>query len=239
MKLLDPQPGSDASARALAGPGLELSWLVMRRWFGRLRVSGRWLDQCLGARSGAWLGRTIGIGFAATALSVARLPDGALALVRMSLLALSWCVGLAALSLAGPTLERSIEAGRGLFESRGVSLGAMRAERPFLLLRWTLRKLVALELLVLVACAVVSEEAGRASRLLGLAGGSVVYLAALGAGLGAVAHVCREIGGERGRTWLVGAVLLPEFVAPALPELPTLVRSYAALLDLCLGLGGS
>src|SRR5690606_7348631 len=101
------------------------------------------------------------------------------------------------------------------------------------------RKLAPLALLVLAACAVVSDDAAHSARLPALAGGALVYLAALGAGLGAVAHVCHEIGGARGRAWLAGVVLLPELVAPAWPELPTLVKSYGALLDLCLGLGGS
>jgi hypothetical protein len=224
--------------RALVGPAAEFSWPHLRRWFGRLRVGGRWLDQCLGARAGAWFARTIGIGFAVTALSLARpLPDAAIAFVRLALVALSWCAGLAALSLAGPALERSLDTGRGLFESRGIPLAAVRAERTLWLVRWTLRQLVVLVLLVIAACAVATEDPVQTARLLGLALGSSVYLVVLGAALGAVAHVCHELGGERGRAWLLGVVLLPEFVAPAWPELPTLARSLAALLNLCLGLG--
>jgi hypothetical protein len=243
VQLLDPKPGGEAPAPALAGPGRELSWQhswqQLRRWFGRLRVAGRWLDHCLGARAGAWIARSVGLGFAVTALSLARpLPDAAIAFVRLSLVALSWCAGLAALSLAGPTLERSLATGRGLFENRGIPLAALRAERPLLLVRWTLRKLGVLVLLVLAACALATDDPWRASRLLELAAGAAVYLAALGAGLGAVAHVCHELGGERARAWLVGVVLLPELIAPAWPELPTLVHSYASLLNLCLGLGG-
>jgi hypothetical protein len=201
-------------------------------------VGGRWLDQCLGARAGAWFARTIGLGFAVTALSLARpLPDAAIAFVRLALVALSWCAGLAALSLAGPALERSLDAGRGLFESRGIPLAAVRAERTFWLVRWTLRQLVVLVLLVIAACAVATDDPVHTGRLLGLALGSSVYLVVLGAALGAVAHVCHELGGERGRAWLLGVVLLPELVAPAWPELPTLARSLAALLNLCLGLG--
>lgn len=238
MQQLDPQPGSEAPARAYAGAGPELSWLQLRRWFGRLRVGGRWLDQCFGARAGAWLARSVGIGFAVTALSLARpLPDAAIAFVRLSLVALSWCAGFAALSLAGPALDRGLDAGRGLFESRGIPLAAVHAERPFLLVRWTLRQLVVLVLLVIAACAVATGDPVHTSRLIGLALGASVYLVLLGAGLGVVAHVCHELGRERGRTWLVGVVLLPELIAPAWPELPTLVRSFATLLNLCLGLG--
>ena len=239
MQRLDPQPGSAATTPALAGGGPELSREHLRRWLGRLRVEARWLDQCLGARTGAWLARSVAFGFAVIALSLARpMPDAALALLRMALIALSWCAGLASLSLAGPALERSLEAGRGLFESRGISLATARAGHPFLLLRWTLVKLGVLVLLVLAACAIGTDDPLRASHLLALAAGALVYLAALGAGLGALAHACHELGGARGRAWLAGVVLLPELVAPAWPELPTLVRAYAALLNLCLGLGG-
>jgi hypothetical protein len=238
VQRLDPQPETHAPVRALAGPVAEFSWPPLRRWLGRLRVGGRWLDQCLGARAGAWLARMIGLGFAVTALSLARpMPDAAIAFVRLALVALSWCAGLAALSLAGPALHRSIDAGRGLFESRGVPFAALHAQRPLWLVRWTLRQLVLLVLLVIAACAVATDDPVHTARLLGLALGSSVYLVVLGASLGAVAHVCHELGGERGRAWLVGVVLLPELVAPAWPELPTLVRSLAALLDVCLGLG--
>jgi hypothetical protein len=201
-------------------------------------VGGRWLDQCGGARAGAWLARSVALGFALVALSLTRpLPDTAIAFVRLSLVALSWCAGLAALSLAGPALDRSLAGGRGLFESRGIPLAVMRAERPFLLLRWTLRKLFVLVLLVIAACAVATDDPLRASRLSALALGAGVYLALLGAALGVVAHLCHELGGERGRAWLVGVVLLPELVAPAWPELPTFAHSFAAVLNLCLGLG--
>lgn len=238
MQRLEPQPGSGAPARAFAGPRPELSWVATRRWFGRLRVGGRWLDQCAGARAGAWFARSVALGFAVAALSLTRpLPDTAIAFVRLSLVALSWCAGLAALSLAGPALDRALGAGRGLFEARGIPLARMRAERPFLLVRWTLRKLLLLVLLVIAACAIATDDPLRTSRLLELAFGSSVYLAVLGAGLGALAHMCHELGGERGRSWLLGVVLLPELIAPAWPELPTLARSLAALLNLCLGLG--
>jgi hypothetical protein len=238
VQALDPQPGSEAPVRALAGPRPEYFWAPARRWLGRLRVGGRWLDQCLGARAGAWFARSVALGFALAALSLTRpLPDAAIAFVRLALVALSWCAGLAALSLAGPALDRALDSGRGLFEGRGIPLAALRAERPFLLVRWTLRQLVLLVLLVIAACAIATDDPLRTSRLIELAFGSSVYLAVLGAGLGAVAHVCHELAGERGRSWLVGVVLLPELVAPAWPELPTLARSFAALLNLCLGLG--
>lgn len=238
VQALDPQPRSDAIALTPVRSGPPLARDELARRLGRLRVSGRWLDQCLGARAGAWLARTLGLAFAVTALTLARpLPDAAVAVLRLSLVALSWCVALPALSLAGPALERSLADGRGLFESRGIALGSLRAERPLLLLRWALRQLGVLVALVLAACVVSTDEAWRASRLLALAVGAGVYLVALGAGAGVIAHGCHELGKARGRALLTGVVLVPELLAPAWPELPTLVRSYAALLDACLGLG--
>jgi hypothetical protein len=238
VQVLDPQPEREAGVRAQRVPAAGLAGRQLQRSLGRLRVGARFLDACLGARSGAWLARTLGLGFAVTALSLARpLPDATLALLRMSLVALSWCVGLPALSLAGPTLEQSLVSGRGLLASRGIDLEAMRADRPLLLALWTLRKVAVVALLVLAACAVATSDPWRSARLLGLAGGALVYLTALGAGLGVVAGLCHALGGARGKGLLLGVVLLPELVAPAWPELPTLVGSYAALLDLCLGLG--
>jgi hypothetical protein len=96
-------------------------------------------------------------------------------------------VALPALSIAGSTLEQSLAAGRGLLASRGLGLDVLRAQQPLLLALWTLRKIGVVALLVLGACAVATSDPWRSARLLGLAGGSLIYLAALGAGLGVVA----------------------------------------------------
>jgi hypothetical protein len=82
-----------------------------------------------------------------------------------------------------------------------------------------------------------TADAWNTARLFGLALGALVYLTALGLGLGAVAWCCERIDAARGRALFVAVVLLPELVSPAFPELPTLVSFYARLLDLGLGLG--
>jgi hypothetical protein len=237
VQALDPQPGNPtAEVRA---PALQTPTRAeLRRVLGRWRVGGRWLDQCLGARAGAWFGRGLGLSFGMMALFMARpLPEAASAVLRLSLMSLSWCTGLAALSLAGPALERSLDAGRALIESRGITLGALRADRPLVLALWNLRKLGLPFAFVLGACLVATPDPWRAVQLLGLAAGAGVYLAALGAGLGVVAWLCHALGGTRGQSLLFYAVLVPELVSPAWPELPTLVKAYASLLDACLGLG--
>jgi hypothetical protein len=237
VQALDPQPGNP-TAEGRAPDFRAPTRAELRRVLGRLRVGGRWLDQCLGARAGAWFGRGLGLSFGMMALFMARpLPESASAVLRLLLMSLSWCTGLAALSLAGPALERSLDAGRALIESRGVTLAALRADRPLVLALWNLRKLGLPFAFVLGACVVATPDPWRAVQLLGLAAGAGVYLAALGAGLGVVAWLCHALGGTRGQSLLFYAVLVPELVSPAWPELPTLVKAYASLLDACLGLG--
>lgn len=237
MQALDPKPGNpraEVRAPALRAP----SPAELKRVLGRWRVGGRWLDQCLGARAGAFFGRGLGLSFALLALFMARpLPEAASAVLRLALISLSWCTGLAALSLAGPGLERALEAGRGLVESRGIGLATLRADRPLVLALWNLRKLGLPFALVLGGCVVATPDPWRVVSLLGLAAGAAVYLTALGAGLGVVAWLCHTLGGTRGQSLLFYAVLVPELVSPAWPELPTLVKVYASLLDACLGLG--
>jgi hypothetical protein len=203
-----------------------------------MRVGGRWLDQCLGARAGTWFARGLGLSFGMMALFLARpLPEAASAVLRLALVSLSWCTGLAALSLAGAALERSLDAGRGLLESRGIALVSVRRDRPLVLAFWNLRRLFPPFALVLGACVVGTTDPWQAAQLLGLAGGAIIYLAALGAGLGVVAQLCHVLGGARGQSLLLLAVLVPEVISPAWPELPTLGRAYAHLLDACLALG--
>jgi hypothetical protein len=230
---VEPLPGP--LGEGFAGGGDARVW---SRQLGRLQVSARWLDQCRGARVAAWLARACGLGFAITALSTARLlPEASTAVLRLALVVLSWCLGLAALSLAGPALERWLMAGRGLLENRGISPASLRAERPLLLAYWSVRKLGVLVGLVVVACLVGTRDPGQSARLLALAAGALVYLAALGGGLGLIAHLCGRLGGARGQSLLLGVLLVPELLAPVWPELPTVIASYASLLDVCLGLG--
>jgi hypothetical protein len=236
VQALDPQP-RDAGALDAFGPPTQTR-AGLRRGLGRMRVGGRWLDQCLGARAGAWFARGVGLSFGLLALFLARpLPEAASAVLRLALASLSWCTGLAALSLAGPTLERTLTAGRGLIESRGVQLATLRADRPLVLALWNLRRLLPPFALVLGASVVATPDPWRAAQLCALAAGALVYIAVLGAGLGVVAHVCHVLGGTRGQSLFWLAVLVPELISPAWPELPTLVKAYASLLDACLGLG--
>ena len=64
-----------------------------------------------------------------------------------------------------------------------------------------------------------------------------MVLVTAGGGLGLVAFLCERLGSGRGQSLLISAVLLPEMIAPAWPELPTLATTYGHWLDLCLGLG--
>jgi hypothetical protein len=139
--------------------------------------------------------------------------------------------------MAGAALERSLEAGRGVMESRGIALATVRQDRPLVLALWSLQKLAPPCALVLAACAVANSEPWRATQLVALAGGALVYIAALGAGLGAIAHVCHALGGARAQALLLFTLLVPELLSPAWPELPTVARAYSRLLDVCLGLG--
>jgi hypothetical protein len=236
--LVPKSEGRWTASAAAGGLGIAADSVDLKRIIGRARVAGRWLDQCLGARAGAWFARGLGLSFALMALFLARpLPEAANAILRLALVALSWCAGLAALSMAGAALERSLEAGRGVLESRGIALATVRKDRPLVLALWSLKKLGPPCALVLAACAAGTHDSWHAAQLLALAGGALVYITALGAGLGAVAHVCHALGGARAQSLLLIALLVPEFLSPAWPELPTVARAYAHLLDACLGLG--
>jgi hypothetical protein len=237
---LDPQPDAGAvgprALRRLGGGGPASARL--RRLLGRLHVSRRWLDRCFAARAGAWLARANGLGFGVMALVTSRpLPEARSAVLRLALIAFSWSAGLAALSLAGPGPERWLAEGRALLDSRGVGVERFRAERPLMLARWCLERLGAPVLLVIAGCIVGSPEPWRSLESLGLAAGALLYVASLGLGLGAVAHLCERLGAGRGQSFFLSVLLLPELIAPAWPELPTLTGSYGRLLDMCLGLG--
>ena len=235
MQALDPQPGGDAARLGLApfGAAEELG-----RRLGRLRLGQRWLGRCFGARVGAWLARANGLGFSLMALYLARpLPEARGAILRLALVNLSWCAGLAALSLAGTGSEKGLREGRGLLENRGVSPERTRAERPAVLTLWTVQTLGLPTLLVVAACLAAAPDALHAAHALGLALGSLAYLGALGLGLGLLATLCQRLGAARGQSLLLGIVILPELIAPAWPELPTVISAYAQVLDVCLGLG--
>lgn len=199
-----------------------------------MRVGQRHLDDCLGARAGAWLARAIGLGFAVSALLAARPLPGALdALLRLGLVMLSWCAGLAALSAAGPMSLRALAAGRGLLRARGVPLARVRREQALSLALWIVRHIGSLGLLLVVVCLAVTPEPWRAAQLLRLGVGTALYFTALGLGLGLLAQVSSVLGGSRGRALLMGLIFVPELLSPAWPELHTVPSTYARLLDVC------
>ncbi len=236
----EPQPGASGpmSSSARAGGGAGDALLDARRRLARLRVAQQALEQCLGARSAVWLARAAALGFAIAAFYAARpLPETHGALVHLALVTFSWCAGLAALSAAGPAPARLLEAGRGLLLNRGVPLSAVRAEQPLALSLWVLRRIGVLALLIISLALVATPEPLHAAHLLGLGLGALIYLGALGLGLGLLAQLCHVVGAAHGQALLLGVVLIPELLSPAWPGLPTLASSYAGVLDACLQIG--
>jgi hypothetical protein len=236
---LDPQPGADVvGARPLAPQPWGARRAELARRLGQLHVGRRWLDRCLGARAGSWLARANGFGFGLMALLTSRpLPEARAAVLRLALVAFSWSAGLAALSLAGAGPERWQAEGRALLEARGLPEDDFRAERPFVLARWCLERLGWPVLLVVLGCLAGSPEPWRVAESVGLGLGALCYVTTLGLGLGVVAFLCERLGSGRGQSLLLSALVLPELIAPAWPELPTLATTYGHWLDLCLGLG--
>lgn len=236
---LDPQPGADVVVARASSPPAFGSWkAALARQLGQLHVGRRWLDRGLGARAGTWLARANGFGFGVMALVTSRpLPEARSAVLRLALIAFSWSAGLAALSLAGAGPERWQAEGRGLLEARGVRDDRFRAQRAFVLARWCLERLGPPLLLVVAGCLAGSPVPWRAAESIGLGLGALCYVTTLGLGLGVVAFLCERLGSGRGQSLLISAVLLPELIAPAWPELPTLTNAYGRWLDLCLGLG--
>jgi len=237
--VLDPQPGADVvGTRALVQPPPGSRKAALARRLGQLHVGRRWLDRCFAARAGAWLARANGFGFGLMALLTSRpLPEARSAVLRLALVAFSWSAGLAALSLAGPGPERWLGEGRALLEARGVPEERFRAERPLVLARWCLERLGPPLLLVIAGCLAGSPAPWGVAESVALGLGALCYLTTLGLGLGLVAFLCERLGSGRGQSLLISALLLPELVAPAWPELPTLATTYGRWLDLCLGLG--
>jgi hypothetical protein len=237
VQAFDPEPGGATSGALTLGPA-PWSQRELRRGLARLHLGQRWLSRCWGARAGAWLARGYGLTFAVLAAYTARpFPELSRAVLRLSLVTLSWCAGLAALSLAGPGPERHLEEARGLLATRGVPAARLRAERPLMFVLWTIEKLAVIALCVVLAYVLATTDLRHTVRSFGLAIGALAYMTALGLGLGIVAWGCERLGGARGRALFIAVVLLPELVSPAWPELPTIVSSYGHLLDVCLRLG--
>lgn len=158
------------------------------------------------------------------------------AILHLACATLSWCALLAALSATGGMHLRELGELQGILLARGIPPEKVGVERSLGLTLWIWQHLVGLALLVAAACAW-APEPWRFSQLLGLGAGVVIYFGALGAGLGALAHVCSTLTRARGQSLLLGLVFIPQLLAPAWPELPTLPRVYGSLLDACLALG--
>jgi len=220
--------------RARAWTVGQVEW---RRRLATLRVFQRALSQCFGARACVWLARGAGISFVLAALYTAGIaPDALDAVLRLALLTLSGCAGLAAFSAAGPAPERILESGRGLLESRALSLAALQAGRPWAVALWILRYIGFVALVVVIACLALAREPQGVAYVLGLAGGAAAYVVLLAGGLALLAQLCHVLGRGRGQTLFLGLVFLPQLLAPAWPELPTIPACYGSVLDRCLGL---
>jgi hypothetical protein len=229
---------SDLPPAPPLGAARRRGWLELsssRRSWAALVVGGHVFGRCLGARSCAWLARTVALGFAGAAVFAAEsLPETLDVVFRWTLIILSWCGGLAALCAAGPAPDRVLEAARGLFEGRAISLARLRKERPVVVALWLLRQLGMPALGVLLACLLLSRRPGSVLHFLQLGVGGFFYLLALAMGLALLAAAAQLLGRARGKALLLGLVFVPELVTPAWPEVPTVASSYASLLNLCL-----
>lgn len=198
----------------------------------------RWaLEQCSGARAGLWLARLAALPFAVFTFYTTR-PLGEVidAVARVACIMFSWCAGLAALSAAGPAQLQALRQLEGMFVARAVPTSIAYDERAVSVATWTWRHMAPLGLLVVSASAV-GPEPWRATQLAGLGVGVLAYFLVLGAGLALLAHVCQRLTRSRGQSLLLALVFVPEVLAPAWPELPTVPRTYASILDACLALG--
>jgi hypothetical protein len=225
-----PEAGAPPDAPSFA----QAHW---RRWLALHGVTQHALSQCFAARAGLWLARSVGVSFVVVGLYVAGLTPGAAdAVLRMALLALSWCAGLAALSAAGPAVDRALQGGRGLLETRGVELASVQRQRPLAVASWLLLRIGSIALLVVGACLAFTPAPAGGGTALGLAAGATGYVLLLAAGLALLAELCRNIGGQRGQVLFLAVAFLPQLFVPAWPELPTVISGYDQLLSRCLRL---
>ncbi len=231
-------PESPNTGVPLGPPREGQGWRAeLHRQRALLRIRSRLLGQCTGARFGVWLARLNAFSFFLAAVYAARsLPVAIEAIARLSLIGLSWCAGLAALSAAGPGPERLLLAGRGLFATRAIGSAEAGVERPLTLAFWICRHIGVLALIVLVPPAVLANSPGALVASLQYALGSAVYVLGLAVGLGGLASACRALGQSNGQVHLLAVMGLPELLAPAFPELPTVGKFYGHLLDACLRL---
>jgi hypothetical protein len=176
------------------------------------------------------------VGFVLVALYTSAFAAEALdAVLRLTLLALSACAGLGALSAAGPGPERILESGRGLLETRAVSLAQVQADRLLGVLLWIVRQIGSVVLVVAVACVALTPEPRSLWHGLALGAGALCYVVLLAGGLALLAELCHTLGRSRGQALFWGLILLPQLLSPAWPEFPSVSSGYERLMDRCLG----
>jgi hypothetical protein len=215
---------------------LDSRWSAAYRWLGTIALSDRALSQCLGARAALWLSRSVALSFAITLYWFVRTaPDMLDVVLRLGIIALSWCAGLAALSAAGSAPEAALTAARGVLANRGLSLEVARRQRPLAAALWIGKHTGLLCLLLVVLAFGLTPEPARALHFVRVGAGVAFYVIALGLGLGLLAHVCGTLSRQRGQTLLILLIWLPEALSAAYPELPGFVSTYGHLLTRCLG----
>lgn len=231
------QPVARAPELAPEEGPLSAAMRELRRRTNLPRLS-RWaLEQCWGARLGVWLARLAALPLAVSSFYLTRpLGDVLDAVLRVACLLFSWCAGLAALSAAGPAHARKLDELEGLLMARALPVRVLREQPAAGVAAWTWRHMTPLALLVASASAL-GPEPWRPGQLAGLAVGVGAYFLALGALLALLVHLCQLVSRARGQSLLLLLVFAPEVLAPAWPELTTIPRACAALLDACLALG--
>jgi hypothetical protein len=186
---------------------------------------------------GRWLARGAGFVFVLLALYTSAVTSRATdAVLRLALVVLSACAGLGALSAAGPGPERILESGRGLLETRAVSLAQLQAGRPLGVALWMVRQIGLVVLVVAVACVGLAPQPHDLWHGLVLGAGALTYVVLLAGGLALLAELCHTLGRSRGQALFWGLIFLPQLLSPAWPEVPSVSSGYARLMDRCLGL---
>jgi hypothetical protein len=215
---------------------LDSRWVGAYRWLGMVALCDRALSRCLGARASIWVSRSMALSFAiAMYWFVRTAPDMLDVVLRLGIITLSWCAGLAALSAAGRAPEDAILAARSVLASRGLSVEAARRQRPLAAALWIARQTGLLCLLLVVLAFGLTPEPEHAMYFVRVGVGVMFYVIALGLGLGLLAHICASLSKQRGQTLLILLVWLPEALSAAYPELPGFVSTYGHLLTRCLG----
>ena len=217
-------------------------WAAWQRRSAVAALAERALSESFGARAAIWLARSFTLGYGIALLLAARPAPGSVhPLLHLALASLSLCAGLAALSAAGDGLRARLDRASGLLRSRGLVAGDALGLRAVAVACWVPRRLTPLALLLAGIWLVFGRPPDSGMRALTMGAGLALYLALLALALGCLVQLAAMLGGERrGRLALLLLVGLPELLAPAWPELPTVLGALGALLDRCLdpGFGG-